>query len=156
MSNFPAVFDLATLASGDGSTGFVLNGIDAGDTSGFSVSSAGDVNGDGIDDLIIGALRGGELSTGESYVVFGNALGFAPEFELSTLAIGDGSTGFVLNGIDGYDASGASVSSAGDVNGDGFDDLIIGAFGADPGGDSSAGESYVAVSYTHLTLPTKA
>ena len=46
--------------------------------------------------------------------------------------------GFVLNGIDSYDQSGSSVSSAGDVNGDGFDDLIIGATGADPNGNNIA------------------
>ena len=48
--------------------------------------------------------------------------------ELSAL---DGSNGFVINGIDSDDFSGYSVSSAGDVNGDGFDDLIIGGLGAD-------------------------
>ncbi len=55
---FPAQFQLSSLLpanGGDGSTGFVLNGIDLSDLSGFSVSSAGDVNGDGIGDLIIGA-----------------------------------------------------------------------------------------------------
>ncbi len=56
---------------------------------------------------------------------------------------GDGSEGFALIGIDTYDGAGGSVSAAGDVNGDGVDDLIVGALGADPGGDSSAGESYV-------------
>ena len=56
---------------------------------------------------------------------------------------GDGSAGFVLEGIDDYDASGISVSAAGDVNGDGLDEFLIGARSADPGGQSSAGESYV-------------
>ena len=51
--------------------------------------------------------------------------------------------GFVLNGIDQYDFSGRSVSSAGDVNGDGFSDILIGAYHADPNGNSRAGESYV-------------
>lgn len=66
-------FNLSDL---NGSNGFVLNGIDAGDGSGGSVSSAGDINGDGIDDLIIGASvanANGKDSAGESYVVFGNA-----------------------------------------------------------------------------------
>ena len=55
----------------------------------------------------------------------------------------DGNDGFVLNGIDFYDNSGSSVSSAGDVNGDGVADLIIGAVSADPNGNDAAGESYV-------------
>ena len=60
--------------------------------------------------------------------------------ELSDL---DGSDGFVVNGIDSVDYSGSSVSGAGDINGDGVDDLIIGAYLADPNGITSAGESYV-------------
>ncbi|MFW9259955.1 integrin alpha, partial [Nostoc sp. CALU 546] len=55
----------------------------------------------------------------------------------------NGSNGFVINGIAESDNSGRSVSSAGDINGDGFDDLIIGAIGADPNGQNSAGSSYV-------------
>jgi Ca2+-binding RTX toxin-like protein len=48
----------------------------------------------------------------------------------------------VINGVSGDDHSGRSVSSAGDVNGDGFDDLIVGAFGDDPNG-SNSGASFV-------------
>ena len=135
---FPAQFDLAEL---NGSNGFVLNGINEGDRSGRSVSDAGDVNGDGFDDFIIGAPDAdpnGDIS-GESYVVFGSGIGFDATVELSSL---DGSNGFTINGIDERDRSGRSVSGAGDVNGDGFDDLIIGATGADPNG-SDSGESYV-------------
>ena len=72
--------------------------------------------------------------------MFGKLSGFTAAVDLSTL---NGTDGFQLDGIDHGDQSGRSVSSAGDVNGDGFDDLIIGALYADPGGDSSAGESYV-------------
>ena len=151
---FPAEFELSSLLpmqGGDGSAGFVLNGIDSGDYSGI-VSAAGDVNGDGIDDLLIGAFiadPGGRDDAGESYVVFGQdqtASGFPAEFELSSLLPangGDGSAGFILNGIDAFDRSGLSVSAAGDVNGDGIDDLLVGAPIADPGGRSAAGESYV-------------
>ena len=129
------------LSSLDGSTGFILNGIDAFDYSGTSVSSAGDVNGDGYDDLIIGAWRAGSSSAGATYVVYGGASapGTGGELDLSDL---DGTNGFIFNGIDRNDYSGISVSSAGDVNGDGYDDLIIGAYGADPNGGFS-GETYV-------------
>jgi hypothetical protein len=149
---FPPVFPLANLlpgAGGDGSAGFVIRGIDPDDLSGFSVSAAGDVNGDGIDDLIVGADLadvGGRPDAGESYVVFGTVEGFPAALELASLLPangGDGSTGFVLDGIDAGDDSGISVSGAGDVDGDGIDDLVIGAFSADPNGRAYAGETYV-------------
>ncbi|MEH1866202.1 MAG: tandem-95 repeat protein, partial [Nostoc sp.] len=138
-NGFGASLNLSSL---DGSNGFVINGIDN-DNSGGSVSSAGDINGDGFDDLIIGASSAspnGQLFAGSSYVVFGSSNGFGASLNLSSL---DGSNGFVINGIDSRDYSGSSVSSAGDINGDGFDDLIIGAFGADPNDQLFAGESYV-------------
>jgi Ca2+-binding RTX toxin-like protein len=72
-------------------------------------------------------------------VVFGKASGFAANIDLSSL---DGTTGFKLSGVAAGDASGRSVASAGDVNGDGFADLIVGAPDADPHGYSS-GASYV-------------
>ena len=65
---------------------------------------------------------------------------FTTPFSLASL---NGSNGFILNGIDEVDLSGSSVSGAGDVNGDGIDDIIIGAFLADPNGNVYAGESYV-------------
>ncbi len=139
-AGFAADFELSAL---DGSNGFRISGIDADDLSGVSVSSAGDVNGDGIDDLIVGASGAspiGRAAAGESYVVLGTDAGFAAEVDLGAL---DGSNGFRLNGISEDDASGYSVSAAGDVNGDGIDDLIVGAISGDPGGRSAAGESYV-------------
>ena len=144
-SGFSSSLDLSTL---DGTNGFVVKGIDQADSSGRSVSVAGDVNGDGIDDLIIGAFRAEpnlNSGAGESYVVFGQSGGFSPSLDLGTL---DGSNGFVINGIDSFDASGGSVSGAGDVNGDGIDDLIIGAGTADPNGNNNAGESYVVFGQT--------
>src|SRR5690349_21857544 len=138
-----------SLPSLDGSTGFRIDGAASGDQSGFSVSNAGDINGDGFDDVIIGAPladpNGNE--SGASYVVFGHAGGFDSTLALSSL---DGINGFRLNGEGTRDRSGKSVSSAGDVNGDGFDDLLVGARLTDQSGfiydyqrSDGAGASYV-------------
>ncbi|MDK3017791.1 Ig-like domain-containing protein [Pseudodonghicola flavimaris] len=127
----------------DGSNGVLLRGSGLGDYAGFAIASAGDVNGDGIDDLLIGAGRAnpdGRYRAGESYVVFGSDSGFGPEIDLTAL---DGSDGFIFRGVMAGDSSGSSVSTAGDLNGDGIADLLIGASGARPEGLSNAGESYV-------------
>ena len=127
-----------SLSTLTGVNGFKLSGAAAGDHSGYSVSAAGDVNGDGYDDLIVGApdADSNGLTSGASYVVFGQASGFAANINLSIL---NGTGGFKLSGIEANDQSGFSVSGAGDVNGDGFSDLIIGA----PIANIGHGESYV-------------
>jgi hypothetical protein len=127
-----------SLSALDGTNGFRLDGTNGFDFSGRSVASAGDVNGDGYGDLVVGAGGYGATNAGASYVVFGGS-GFGASLALSAL---DGRNGFRLDGVQGYDYSGSSVASGGDVNGDGFDDLIVGATGANPNGALS-GESYV-------------
>ena len=119
---FSAVFSIGAL---NGANGFEILGAASRDNAGFSVSNAGDINGDGFDDVIVGAYQadaGGDYS-GASYVVFGALSGFPAEVDLAAL---DGSNGFRLSGVGNFDRSGQSVSGAGDVNADGFDDLIIG------------------------------
>lgn len=137
---YGASLDLSSL---DGSNGFLLTGVGSGDNLGRGVSSAGDINGDGFDDVVIGAPRGDPSTgegAGETYVVFGSGGAFPASIDLTTL---DGSDGFVLNGVQAADSAGRAVSAAGDVNGDGVDDLIIGApYSEDPGG-FFVGEVYV-------------
>jgi hypothetical protein len=134
-------FTNVSLSSLNGTNGFKISGVVAGDYSGISVGGAGDVNGDGFDDVIVGA-DGADPNgngSGASYVVFGKAGGFAANINLSSL---DGTNGFKISGVAVADESGSSVRSAGDVNGDGYDDLIVGANRADPNG-SNSGASYL-------------
>jgi len=136
--------DLSSLTSGSSTAGFVINGQAATDNSGYSVSSAGDVNGDGLADLIVGAYLSDPAAgtnAGRSYVVFGKTNTTA--IDLSSLTSGSSTAGFVINGQAGSDYSGWSVSSAGDVNGDGLADLIVGARESDPAAGTNAGRSYV-------------
>ncbi|MGF1455527.1 MAG: hypothetical protein ACFB6R_09145 [Alphaproteobacteria bacterium] len=143
-----AAFALSSL---DGRNGFVLDGPAGVADTQRSVSGAGDINADGIDDVIVGISATAGSAAGASYVVFGStgfgATGSAAAIDLSAL---DGVNGFVLTGANGGDASGFSVSGAGDVNNDGTDDLIIGAPSADPGTRDGAGESYVVFGGTGL------
>src|SRR5262249_13718859 len=133
-SGFTADFNLSSL---NGSNGFEIDGLNSGDVLGTALSSAGDVNGDGFGDILVSSDRTGPTgyyTYGAAYVVFGKGSGFGATFDLSTL---NGTNGFTLNG----DYIGPALS-AGDVNGDGFSDIILGAPGAYPKG-SYSGATYV-------------
>ena len=138
----PVNIDLSTFTSA-GTAGFRIDGAAAGDRSGDSVAGAGDVNGDGRADVIIGAPGAGNntrVASGSSYVVYGSATPVnihLLDFNLASAA------GFRIDGDDANDASGYSVAGAGDVNGDGRADVIIGAYGASSNGLLSSGSSYV-------------
>ena len=138
-AGFAANIDLSSL---DGSNGFRLSGVAAGDRSGFSVASAGDVNGDGFADLIVGARHADPQRQRFGRELRGVRQGREALPRTSTCRASTAATGFKLSGVAAVDSSGRSVASAGDVNGDGFADLIVGAPGADPNGNY-AGASYV-------------
>jgi len=109
------------------SQGMVIKGKATGDQLGCSLSNAGDINDDGIDDIIIGALeaQGGK---GVVYVIYGSET-LPPTIDLATGL--DQSQGFIVIGGGSLDNLGVSVSYAGDVNNDKIDDVIIGASGAE-------------------------
>jgi hypothetical protein len=118
-------------------------GADAGDSLGSDVAS-GDVNGDGFDDLILGARFGAStgnsrLTAGEVYLIYGKA---TPWTDTDLLSPPAGVARFW--GADASDILGGDVAS-GDLNGDGFDDLILGADAGDSTGNTriNAGEVYL-------------
>jgi hypothetical protein len=114
----------------DGSLLFQWNGLNDSEYFGDSVSDAGDVNADGFDDLIWGvpyAANNGLSGVGKSFVMSG----------------ADGSVLFGWSGDADSDYFGSSVSGAGDINSDGYADLIVGANGHDYQGLNDAGAVYV-------------
>lgn len=130
-----------------GGLGTAFVGTDLADKSGYSVSNAGDVNQDGFDDIWIGspgARSPGSPGLGESYLIYGSAV-IVPKVGLRALNEPGMPAGRTYRGVNGADFAGISVSNSGDINGDGFQDLLIGAYKADARNNAKvdAGESYL-------------
>ncbi|MDH5715254.1 MAG: hypothetical protein OEZ30_06800 [Candidatus Aminicenantes bacterium] len=137
----PYTIDLSTTPAD-----ITVCGAVAGDYSGCAVAS-GDINGDSYDDIIIGA-READNAGGETYVIFGGSLLFPPyTADLSTQQ-----ANITVCGAEANDRCGWAVAS-GDVSGDGYDDIIIGAPYATPDGRTYAGETYVIFGVNLLFLP---
>jgi len=137
------VSDAIDVALLDGNNGFRIDGNQPGDGFGISVTSSGDFNGDGAIDLAIGASRAspnGRTEGGAAYVFFGPFDNMPPVVDLQTAVLPNL---VQLQGTHAGDRLGFSVRFLGDVNGDGIDDLGIGAFGASPIGRNSAGGAYL-------------
>ncbi|HSF60684.1 MAG TPA: putative Ig domain-containing protein, partial [Gaiellaceae bacterium] len=117
-----------------------IRGGSPSDEAGLSVAAAGDVNGDGLDDVVVGAPGAdgnGRSSSGSAYVVFGRV---SPS-EIDLAALGD--AGYRIDGAAAADRAGYAVAGLGDVNGDERADVLVGAHGADNNGRSNSGSAYV-------------
>ena len=139
----------------DGTNGFAMVGTRNNDSSGYSIRPAGDVNGDGLADVIIGApfaTRLGTNTVGETYLVYGSTNGVPTSYADLTNTWLDGTNGIILTGFEQQDYSGYAVDGAGDVNGDGYDDILIGAYRAYGFWSQTgiAGKTYLVYGGSHL------
>jgi hypothetical protein len=136
--------DLASFTSGP-TEGVQLVGDGSGGPLGNFVSTAGDFDGDGLMDIVIGAYHNtvlGRNLAGTVYVMFGSTtLGADGMVDMATFQ--SGSDGFRIIGAAAGDAFGETVAGGGDVNGDGYDDVLAGSQHHNPGGRSEAGAVWV-------------
>ncbi|MBL8669717.1 MAG: FG-GAP repeat protein, partial [Alphaproteobacteria bacterium] len=126
--------------TGGSGLGFVIEGFNPQDYVGNAVSAAGDVNGDGLADMIVGGFRAnpaGKVDAGESFLLFGDAALGGTNVNLAQLTAPQG---IRIRGASANETAGWSVKTAGDVNGDGFDEILIGAPGS---GASNSGAAYM-------------
>lgn len=127
------------------SPAWTVDGGQAGAGLGLSVAGAGDVNGDGYDDVVVGAPLHDSASSnvGRAYLFLGSASGLAT------------SPAWSAEGGQGGARFGSAVSSAGDVDGDGYGDVLVGAAGDDLGG-IDAGRAYLFLGSSVGLMPTPA
>jgi len=110
----------------NGNDGFAIAGTASGANLGYAISGAGDVNGDGYDDMVVGmpeVRNSVSFYAGEAWIVYGRAA-FPAMFE-----IGDNLNSTLIQGIHPNGGVGVNVSGIGDINDDGFADVAVGTTG---------------------------
>lgn len=141
-AQFPALFFAEDI---DGTNGFFIASNASGGDFGREVSNVGDVNGDGVNDMCIGAPLAN--SNGATYFIYGQSTNYSTIFEGANI---DGLNGGILEGLAFGDHFGARIDQAGDFNGDGFGDVIISGLYANPNDNNSSGEIYLLLGRSNM------
>ncbi len=117
----PTPVDLGTFALGRSSEGFRIRTYGPDFNDGYAVAGAGDVNGDGVPDVVVGVVPNVRQSTGSAFVVFGKSDSAPVDTRVRS------ELSFKIKGVVEGESTGSAVGGAGDVNGDGLDDVVVGA-----------------------------
>jgi hypothetical protein len=138
---FPATISASSL-DGSSASGFRVRGIATNDGLGLPAAFVGDVNGDNVGDILMGAASSAATAAGagQSCVLFGKGSGFSAEINPASFT---GNDGFCLNGEAANDASGETLVGAGDIDGDNINDFMLGAGTATVSGQLNVGKIYM-------------